>query len=75
MIELDFPPERKTFTPHLTLARTRRDGPMSQTLVQAAQRFRNTVFGDFTADRFHLYESRLDSSGATYRKLADYRLV
>ena len=74
MVELDFPPERRKFTPHLTLARSRGNEHINPELVQAAERFRNREFGDFTADRFHLYESRLQPSGAVYKKLGDYPL-
>ena len=74
MSELGFPPDRRKFTPHLTLARSRGKGHMNPKLVQAAGRFRDSDFGEFTADRFHLYESRLDPSGAVYKKLDDYRL-
>ena len=75
MTELDFPRERRKFTPHLTLARSRRDGRMNRDMVQAAEKFRNHDFGIFTADRFHLYESQLDPSGAIYKKLGDYPLA
>jgi 2'-5' RNA ligase len=74
MVELDFPPERRKFTPHLTLARSRGNGHINPELVQAVERIRNSEFGDFTADRFHLCESRLHPSGAVYKKLGDYRL-
>ncbi len=74
MIELDFLPERRKFKPHLTLARSRGNGRINPKLVQAADRFRNSDFGEFTVDRFHLYESRLNPSGAVYKKLGDYRL-
>ena len=75
MIELDFSPERRKFTPHLTLARSRRGGHMNPGLVQASEQFRKHEFGQFTVDRFHLYESRLGPSGAVYEKLTDYRLL
>lgn len=74
MIALDVPPQRRKFTPHLTLARSRGDGRMNPDLVQAVERFRNSDFGEFTANRFHLYESRLDPSGAIYKKLGAYPL-
>ena len=75
MTELDFPRELRKFTPHLTLARSRRDGRMNHNMVQAAEKFRDHDFGIFTADRFHLYESQLDPSGAIYKKLDDYPLA
>ena len=75
MTELDFPRERRKFTPHLTLARSRRDGRMNRNMVQAAEKFRDQDFGMFTADRFYLYESQLNPSGAIYKKLDDYPLA
>lgn len=75
MAELDFPRQRRKFTPHLTLARNRKDGRMNRNMVQAAEQFLDRDFGTFTADRFHLYESQLKQSGAIYKKLDDYPLA
>ena len=75
MIELEFPPDRRKFTPHLTLARSTRDGRVNPNLVRTSDRFQNSEFGEFTADRFHLYESQIDPSGAVYRKLHAYPLI
>ena len=70
--ELDFPVERRKFSPHLTLARSRRNVRMEPKLVQAAEGFRNRNFGVFTTDRFYLYESQLEPGGAIYTKLREY---
>ena len=75
MAELDFPAERRRFSPHLTLARSRRNVRIEPKLVQEAERFRNREFGMFTTDRFYLYESQLESGGVIHTKLREYRFT
>jgi RNA 2',3'-cyclic 3'-phosphodiesterase len=67
-----FEPERRTFHPHITLARWNRRE------AQAAQAFlehnRTLASKAFAVDRFILYESRLSRHGAHYEEIADYPL-
>ena len=74
MAALGFEPERRAYNPHLTLARARGDGRLDRGLVEAAASMKDRAFGEFTADRFYLYESRLERSGAVYTKMREYPL-
>ena len=74
MVELGFKAGNREFNPHLTLARSRRDNRIEGRLVEKALPFRDRRFGRFETDRFFLYESRLESSGAVYTKRREYVL-
>ncbi|MGE5645506.1 MAG: RNA 2',3'-cyclic phosphodiesterase [Acidobacteriota bacterium] len=63
--------EKRAFSPHLTLARIKEPVPM-QPLKQAIAELPSLEFGAFTADRFHLYLSKLAPSGSVYTKLAEF---
>ena len=67
-------PEKRAFSPHLTLARIKEPVPL--------QRLRATIagldsldFGRFVADRFFLYLSRMLPRGSVYTKLAEFPLA
>jgi 2'-5' RNA ligase len=66
--------ERRAFRPHLTLARAR-DARIDSALVTASQQFEETEFGTFTVDRYVLFHSLLQPTGAIYRKLKEYWLA
>lgn len=68
---LGIPEERRAFSPHLTLARIKEPVPMSG-LLQAVAKLPSVEFGDFTVDRFYLYQSRLMPQGSVYTQLADF---
>jgi 2'-5' RNA ligase len=68
---LGVPPEKRPFSPHLTLARITEPVPL-QALRQAIASLPATDFGAFAADRFHLYLSQLNPGGSVYTKLSDY---
>jgi 2'-5' RNA ligase len=66
-------PEKRPFSPHLTLARIKEPVPM--------QKLRETIaglpaldFGSFVVDRFCLYQSRLNPAGSVYTKVAEFPL-
>lgn len=65
-----FPREGRPFHPHVTVARVRRRLPAGW-----PERFGRALsgmrFGDVPARSYQLYESRLSSSGSTYRVLVD----
>ena len=64
-------PEKRAFSPHLTLARIKermQTGP----LEAAIARLKSTEFGSFTATGFFLYHSRLQRGGSVYTKLAEF---
>ena len=63
--------ERRTFEPHLTLARF--DAPrMEEDLRLAIARSASRDFGSFSADEFHLIESKTKPSGAKYTRIASF---
>ncbi len=63
--------ETKAYAPHLTLARGGRMA-MNGALLQEVQRGSGAEFGEFTAERFWLYESRLAPGGSVYTKLSAF---
>lgn len=71
LARLGIPEERRAFSPHLTLARIKEPVPMSG-LLQAVAKLPSLEFGDFTVDRFYLYQSRLAPQGSVYTQLADF---
>lgn len=69
-----FQPETRPFSPHLTLARFKRDVPSRAEM----DNYRNE-HGDFSTDEFRieqltLYESKLERTGAIYSVRAQYDL-
>jgi 2'-5' RNA ligase len=71
---LGIAPEDRAFSPHLTLARVKEPVPI-QPLREAIAALPSIDSGDFTADRFWLYQSRLSPSGSVYTKLAGFPLA
>lgn len=78
---LGFPPEKRAFVPHLTLARFNearhsgkpvRSASGREELVRAAEALASREFGATRQTEFHLFESVLKRSGAEYRKLESY---
>jgi RNA 2',3'-cyclic 3'-phosphodiesterase len=68
---LGFAPEKRAFSPHLTLVRFKvpRRQPKLQELVAAGG---DGVLGDFEVSEFFLWESKLTPHGAQYRKVAHF---
>jgi RNA 2',3'-cyclic 3'-phosphodiesterase len=71
---LGVPPERRPFSPHLTLARIREQTPLAR-LQEAVAALPSEDFGEFTASRFHLFLSQTAASGSVYSKLAEFPLA
>jgi RNA 2',3'-cyclic 3'-phosphodiesterase len=69
---IGFPTERRTFAPHLTLARFK--SPRRQPALEALLgEFREQSVGHFEVSEFFLFESRLSfGSPAEYRKVARF---
>jgi 2'-5' RNA ligase len=64
-------PERRSFAPHITLARlSRGGGPVLGFLAAAG----GLASRPFAVDEFSLFESRLTPEGAVYTRLARYSL-
>lgn len=70
---LGIEPERRSFHPHLTLARF--EFPQgSEALREAVEAAGEPEFGEETFREFHLYQSVLKHSGAEYTRLVTYPL-
>lgn len=67
---LGFPPEEKTYHPHLTLARIKRENAkVGSALLQTGVLESDQHLGTLNIDRCTLFQSDLDSSGAKYTSL------
>ena len=67
---LGFPPEEKSFHPHLTLARVKRENALvGAALLEKRILESQQHLGTLDIDRFTLFQSTLDSSGARYTPL------
>lgn len=68
---LDIKPEGRPLSPHLTIARTRRnvDKATAQKIGEALAQFKVESLGTITIDRVHLYQSILTPSGPNYTVL------
>jgi 2'-5' RNA ligase len=67
---LGFPPEEKAYHPHLTLARIKRENAtVGSALIQTGALESDQHLGTVVVDRFTLFQSDLDSSGARHTSL------
>jgi 2'-5' RNA ligase len=66
--------ETKTYFPHITLGRIKEPNPLSD-LKHAIAKLPSVEFGNFTADRVHLFRSSRGPSGSVYTHLADFLLT
>jgi len=73
MADIGFPPENRSFSPHLTLARFKVPRPQPKLQELLAQQ-ENQVLGTFEVSEFFLWESKLSPKGAEYRKVAHFPL-
>jgi 2'-5' RNA ligase len=71
--KLGVEPEKKPYSPHLTLARI--DSPSGlATLHDALHKLPAAEFGEFDATAFHLYLSQPGHGGSIYTSLAEFPL-
>jgi 2'-5' RNA ligase len=68
---LGIAPEKRAFSPHLTLARIPERTPLDS-LRRAIESLPAADFGAFKIDRFFLYQSRLSPGGSVYTKVGEY---
>jgi 2'-5' RNA ligase len=68
---LGIEPEKRQYSPHLTLARIREAADLSA-LRKAVETRGGAPFGAFTADRFYLYLSKPGPGGSVYTKLSEF---
>ena len=73
LISLDFPPEERPFTPHLTLGRVRSLRGWEQVLAVVRQHERQ-FFGESQIEQVTLYQSELKPAGAIYTSLGTVAL-
>ncbi len=66
-------PERRKFTPHVTLARFKKASPGSH-LARWIEAHGGFSAGPFDVDRFTLFQSHLGREGAHYEAVAEYPL-
>lgn len=75
LTSLGIPPEKKKFSPHLTLARIKDPAVPLGPLRDGISKLESIDFGSFTIDALHLYLSKTGPSGSIYTKLADFPLL
>ena len=71
--KLGFPREAKQFTPHLTIGRVK-TARQKQQLLQVIERYRDTLFGEYTVTSVLLKKSELTPKGPIYTTVRDVRL-
>lgn len=72
VVGLGFEPEKRSFTPHLTIARCKRaNARQVRTYMREHKEFSAPAF---PTDRFYLYESALHPEGARYMRLQEFGL-
>jgi RNA 2',3'-cyclic 3'-phosphodiesterase len=74
LVSLDFPPEGREFTPHLTLGRVRSLRGWEQVLA-VTKEHEHTRFGGSEINQVTLYQSDLHPTGAVYRPLESIALT
>lgn len=67
--ELDFPREKRSFHPHLTLLRLKSPKNVANLVRFIAEKGSQFRFGSFPVSDFHLYRSILGSEGSRYVRL------
>lgn len=67
-----FPPERRKFSPHITIARLREPSRSRDLAADHARKDVQPVL--FTVDKIVIYESKLQPSGSIYSRLATLAL-
>jgi 2'-5' RNA ligase len=73
---LGFPPEKRTFSPHLTLGRVREETLPGERrrLGENVATLKTGVKSSFKAESLSLMRSKLSREGATYSRLASFEL-
>ena len=74
LMSLDFPPEERDFTPHLTLGRIRSFRGWEQVLA-VMKEHDHTRFGESEINYVTLYQSELRPNGAVYHPLGSIALM
>jgi 2'-5' RNA ligase len=69
LFKLGFPKENRSFKPHLTLARVRRNKKIPEALIRYIKQNDNLLFGESTFDKCVLFKSHLTAEGPIYSAL------
>uniref|UniRef100_Q02C89 RNA 2',3'-cyclic phosphodiesterase n=1 Tax=Solibacter usitatus (strain Ellin6076) TaxID=234267 RepID=Q02C89_SOLUE len=76
---LGIEPEKRPYSPHLTLARIKVQANLEQPNLQPLRKtiaaLESLEFGSFEARSFFLYRSTLKPTGSVYTKLAEFPLI
>ncbi|WP_339729712.1 RNA 2',3'-cyclic phosphodiesterase [uncultured Gimesia sp.] len=71
--KLGYPPERKVFHPHLTLARVKAKPP--ETLFEILRDRENAEWGEATVDTLKFYQSELKAERSHYHEMQTVKLA
>jgi RNA 2',3'-cyclic 3'-phosphodiesterase len=74
LVPLGFAPEKRSYTPHLTIGRWRQFDRPPRTLEQDLEFWRGFQFGACVVGQIILFQSVLKPAGATYYQLATVQL-
>ncbi|MGD8603109.1 MAG: RNA 2',3'-cyclic phosphodiesterase [Anaerolineales bacterium] len=76
LVKLGFDPEKRGFSPHLTIGRVHRrvNNQQRRKLGDRIRDYKVPQLGEFEADSVHLFRSDLKPTGAVYTRLATARL-
>ena len=72
---LGYPPEKRKFVPHLTLARIKREKEVPRELKQYLVKEKNTRFTTSVFEELVLFESILKSIGPEYKRIETISLI
>lgn len=70
---IGYEPDKKEFVPHLTLGRIKNIS-QHDLLKQMLRSYKDTHFGQFRVDAFHLYQSILRPEGPEYKVVEEFPL-
>jgi len=73
MAGLGFPKDNRLFSPHLTLGRVKKKGPL-HSLLSGLQQYHCEHFGDIIVKKVIYYKSTLKPTGAEYTVLSEHEL-
>ena len=73
LVGAGIPPEERSFSPHLTLARLKDTPP--HLVAGLEERFKDFTAGPFPVTEFHLYSSTLTHNGAIHTREEIYRFI
>lgn len=73
-LEFGIKEEKRSFVPHLTIARVRKGMKLTDKIQRHLQEYRDTVFGSSRFTTLKLYKSKLTPNGPEYTVLKDLHM-